>query len=48
MLRPLAEMAPEFIHPVTGKSLREHWREFDAVSQPLAREHLRLDGQGGT
>lgn len=48
VLRPLAEMAPDFIHPVTRKPLREHWREFDAVSQPLAREHLRLDDQGGT
>jgi 2-amino-4-hydroxy-6-hydroxymethyldihydropteridine diphosphokinase len=30
VLRPLAELAPEFRHPVTGKTMREHWQEFDA------------------
>ena len=35
VLRPLAELAPGFIHPVTGRSLGEHWRDFDADRQPL-------------
>lgn len=35
VLRPLAELAPEFRHPVTGKTMREHWQEFDAASHPL-------------
>jgi 2-amino-4-hydroxy-6-hydroxymethyldihydropteridine diphosphokinase len=34
-LRPLAELAPDFRHPVTGRTLREHWQEFDAASHPL-------------
>lgn len=35
VLRPLAELAPEYRHPVTGKTMREHWQEFDAASHPL-------------
>jgi 2-amino-4-hydroxy-6-hydroxymethyldihydropteridine diphosphokinase len=35
VLRPLAEIAPGFRHPVTGKTLDEHWQEFDASSHPL-------------
>ena len=35
VLRPLAELAAELPHPCTGKTLAEHWREFDQESQPL-------------
>ena len=35
VLRPLADVAPDFVHPVTGRSFAEHWREFDAGRQPL-------------
>lgn len=35
VLRPLAELAPDLVHPVTGKTMLAHWREFDADSQPL-------------
>ena len=35
VLRPLAEIAPDYRHPATGKLLSEHWREFDAASHPL-------------
>ena len=35
VLRPLAELAPDLAHPVTGKTMLEHWQEFDADSQPL-------------
>jgi hypothetical protein len=34
-LRPLAELAPERVHPVTGRALLDHWQEFDAKSHPL-------------
>ena len=35
VLRPLAELAPDLRHPVTGKTMHEHWQEFDAASHPL-------------
>ncbi len=35
VLRPLAELAPELVHPVTGRTMLEHWQAFDADSQPL-------------
>ena len=35
VLRPLAEMDPGMIHPVTGKTMQEHWRLFSATSHPL-------------
>jgi len=42
VLRPLAEIAPDYRHPVTGKLLSEHWREFDAASHPLTRVDVTL------
>ncbi len=35
VLRPLAEIAPDQVHPVTGKTYLEHWQVFDAASHPL-------------
>lgn len=35
VLRPMSELAPELVHPVTGKTMLEHWQEFDAERQPL-------------
>ena len=35
VLRPLAEIAPDFIHPETRRSIREHWQEFDAACHPV-------------
>lgn len=35
VLRPLAELAPEFVHPVTGRRIADHWQEFDRASHPL-------------
>ncbi len=35
VLRPLAELSPDLVHPVTGKTMLEHWQEFDAASHPL-------------
>jgi len=35
VLRPLAELVPDLVHPVTGRTMLEHWQEFDAESHPL-------------
>jgi 2-amino-4-hydroxy-6-hydroxymethyldihydropteridine diphosphokinase len=35
VLRPLSEIAPDFIHPETQRSIAGHWRDFDAACHPL-------------
>jgi 2-amino-4-hydroxy-6-hydroxymethyldihydropteridine diphosphokinase len=35
VLRPLAELDPGLQHPVTGRSMADHWQAFDAASHPL-------------
>lgn len=40
VLRPLADIEPDLRHPVTGKTIAQHWREFDAASHPLQEEAL--------
>ena len=35
VLRPLADLAPDLVHPVTGSTMKEHWAAFDADCHPL-------------
>ena len=35
VLRPMAEIASDLVHPVTGRTMLEHWEAFDQESQPL-------------
>ena len=42
VLRPLAEIAPDLKHPVTGKTMLEHWTEFDEARHPLERAGFSL------
>ena len=41
MLRPLAELAPELRHPLTGRSILDHWQEL--AREPYRLERLPLD-----
>ncbi len=42
VLRPLADLDPGLLHPETGRAVGEHWRAFDADSQPLEPVSLIL------
>lgn len=42
VLRPLVDLAPDLVHPVTGRTLAAHWECFDSSSQPLTRVGLNL------
>ncbi len=42
VLRPIADIAPDFRHPVSGLSMAELWAAFPAQDEPLAIESLAL------
>jgi 2-amino-4-hydroxy-6-hydroxymethyldihydropteridine diphosphokinase len=42
VLRPLAEIAPELVHPVTGRTMQDHWQECDTAGHPMARVDVIL------
>jgi 2-amino-4-hydroxy-6-hydroxymethyldihydropteridine diphosphokinase len=41
MLGPLAELAPQLRHPLTARTMADHWQEL--ARQPHAHERLALD-----
>ena len=43
MLGPLAELAPQLVHPVADRTIAELWREFDQQAHPLLVVPLDLN-----
>ena len=35
VLQPLAQLAPQAVHPVTGQSYAQHWQQYDKTEQQL-------------
>jgi 2-amino-4-hydroxy-6-hydroxymethyldihydropteridine diphosphokinase len=44
VLGPLADIAPDLVHPLTGRTMADHWQGFDRASHPLRVEPLDLAG----
>jgi 2-amino-4-hydroxy-6-hydroxymethyldihydropteridine diphosphokinase len=40
VLKPVADIAPQLRHPVSGRSMAELWAAFPAESEPLFVESL--------
>ena len=45
VLRPLAELAPEMLHPVVGRSYLDLWQAYDQAAQPLAKIDFEWRGR---
>jgi 2-amino-4-hydroxy-6-hydroxymethyldihydropteridine diphosphokinase len=37
MLGPLAEIAPDLVHPALGVTIGELWRRFDQAAHPMTK-----------
>ena len=46
VLGPLAEIAPQLRHPVTGKLITEHWAEYDKGTHPLFATGVTVSASG--
>jgi 2-amino-4-hydroxy-6-hydroxymethyldihydropteridine diphosphokinase len=47
MLGPLAEIAPEVVHPTLGVTIGELWRQFEQAAHPMTRVRAADAGEGG-
>ena len=45
VLCPLADLAPDDIHPVAGRTYRELWQDYDKSSQALVRVEFEWRGR---
>ena len=46
MLGPMAELAPDFVHPTVGSTLRELWSAFDREAHPMQPVQLGWRARG--
>jgi len=44
VLRPLAELAPGLVHPVTGRTMLAEWEAVAEQSPPMHAQHLLMSG----
>lgn len=42
VLRPLSELAPDYVHPLTGRRLADHWAELAPSARALKRVWPKL------
>lgn len=42
VLRPLSELAPDYVHPLTGRRLADHWLELAPGGRRMHREPIEL------
>jgi 2-amino-4-hydroxy-6-hydroxymethyldihydropteridine diphosphokinase len=47
MLGPMAEIAPDLVHPVLGRTMRELWAAFDRDAHPMQHVELGWSRAGG-
>lgn len=45
VLKPMVDIAPDLVHPESGKTLAWHWANFDQASQPLRPYELEFKDQ---
>ncbi|MFV0277262.1 MAG: 2-amino-4-hydroxy-6-hydroxymethyldihydropteridine diphosphokinase [Parahaliea sp.] len=45
VLRPLAALAPDALHPATGRSFAEHWDDFDHGAQAVRQVYFEWRGR---
>jgi 2-amino-4-hydroxy-6-hydroxymethyldihydropteridine diphosphokinase len=43
VLKPLVDIAPDTVHPETGRTLAEHWQAVDQDSHPMEKVESSLD-----